>query len=462
MMKKKYLQLLFCALMIPSGVEAGVIDDVQVGSSPNPLGSGARALGMGSAFIGFADDATAASWNPAGLIQLESPEISVVGSYLRREEGFTALNHPEAANQQSFASTDLNYLSLATPVQLPWTHAVVSLNFQTLYDLEQKMGYRLSNRLDDPSGASIDYNKILDFRQSGVLRALSPAIAVQITPFLSLGLTVNWWTDQLGIQNGWNSTQTEHATGNFTIPSPFPELFPDINNPFDDFVSIEKQYDQVDGINANIGLLWEINDMIRFGAVYKSATSLDMTRTTTRNAINSITVNEIPETTTSPATTVVDDITLHLPPSYGVGVALKMSDSLSFAADIYHTNWKEFYLLSPDNEPISPLDGALLSDSGVKATTQFRLGGEYLWILPTTVIPFRAGLYYDPQPAPDGVDQVYGVSLGTGYMIDNVVIDIAYTYDRGQGLNGNVSGIEDSQYNMSRHRLYASCIVYFE
>ena len=38
------------------------------GSSPNPVGSGARALGWGSAFIAVADDATAASWNPGGLI----------------------------------------------------------------------------------------------------------------------------------------------------------------------------------------------------------------------------------------------------------------------------------------------------------------------------------------------------------------------------------------------------------
>ncbi|MCJ7810524.1 MAG: hypothetical protein MUP26_09715, partial [Desulfobulbaceae bacterium] len=43
---------------------------MEIPSSPNPVGSGARALGMGGAFIAIADDATAASWNPAGLIQL--------------------------------------------------------------------------------------------------------------------------------------------------------------------------------------------------------------------------------------------------------------------------------------------------------------------------------------------------------------------------------------------------------
>src|SRR5690349_5208750 len=42
-------------------------------------GSGARALGMGGAFIARPDDATAATWNPAGLSYLRTPEISAAG-----------------------------------------------------------------------------------------------------------------------------------------------------------------------------------------------------------------------------------------------------------------------------------------------------------------------------------------------------------------------------------------------
>jgi hypothetical protein len=45
-------------------------------SAPLARGSGARALGVAGAFTAVADDATAASWNPAGLIQLERPEAS--------------------------------------------------------------------------------------------------------------------------------------------------------------------------------------------------------------------------------------------------------------------------------------------------------------------------------------------------------------------------------------------------
>lgn len=40
------------------------------------LGVGARALGMGGAFVGVADDVTASFWNPAGLAQLNRKELS--------------------------------------------------------------------------------------------------------------------------------------------------------------------------------------------------------------------------------------------------------------------------------------------------------------------------------------------------------------------------------------------------
>jgi hypothetical protein len=42
------------------------------------IGVGARALGMGSAFAGLADDGTAAFWNPAGLATLDTHEISAM------------------------------------------------------------------------------------------------------------------------------------------------------------------------------------------------------------------------------------------------------------------------------------------------------------------------------------------------------------------------------------------------
>lgn len=44
------------------------------------LGVGARALGMGGAFVALADDASAGYWNPAGLAQLERGELLAMHS----------------------------------------------------------------------------------------------------------------------------------------------------------------------------------------------------------------------------------------------------------------------------------------------------------------------------------------------------------------------------------------------
>jgi len=73
--RRLFGSLISCALLAASGAAWG---QIEVNSSPNTVGSGARALGMGRAFIAVADDATAASWNPGGLTQLERPEISLV------------------------------------------------------------------------------------------------------------------------------------------------------------------------------------------------------------------------------------------------------------------------------------------------------------------------------------------------------------------------------------------------
>ncbi|MDA0710955.1 MAG: PorV/PorQ family protein [bacterium] len=49
--------------------------DSVYGGDPLQLGAGARALGMGSAFVAVSDDATAFYWNPAGLVYLVRREV---------------------------------------------------------------------------------------------------------------------------------------------------------------------------------------------------------------------------------------------------------------------------------------------------------------------------------------------------------------------------------------------------
>jgi len=66
----------------------GTIISEQSRTAFSMQGAGARAMGLGGAFIALADDATAVSFNPAGLAQMVKPEISFVGRGLRRGVAF--------------------------------------------------------------------------------------------------------------------------------------------------------------------------------------------------------------------------------------------------------------------------------------------------------------------------------------------------------------------------------------
>jgi hypothetical protein len=80
-MKSTFYRLCFAALAavvlcIPRAAQAVVEGDYS--SEVLAIGVGARALGMGGAFVGAASDATAAYWNPAGLSLIDNVEIATI------------------------------------------------------------------------------------------------------------------------------------------------------------------------------------------------------------------------------------------------------------------------------------------------------------------------------------------------------------------------------------------------
>ena len=70
------LGLLLAAALVPAGA-AGQEPVIPLQLSLSD--PGARSMGLGGAFVALADDATAALANPAGLVQLVDPEVSVEG-----------------------------------------------------------------------------------------------------------------------------------------------------------------------------------------------------------------------------------------------------------------------------------------------------------------------------------------------------------------------------------------------
>ncbi|MBW2148039.1 MAG: outer membrane protein transport protein [Deltaproteobacteria bacterium] len=419
---------------------------IRLSSSPNPVGSGARAQGMGGAFIAVADDATAASWNPGGLIQLETPELSVVGSYARREEEFSSRDHPEAETTGTTDSVDLNYLSAAYPFTLWGRNMVVSLNFQRLFEFDKDIRFNFASSGELADGSPFSVNQEVDLHQSGGLKALAPAYAVQLTPTLSLGLTLNIWTGELGYDNGWEERITSISRG--LVGDTLVETHLEQFNRFSNF----------SGVNANFGFLWDITPMITVGGVFKAPFRAHVEREFTiksRQFIPSL-GREFSQTLRGQ-----EDVKMDMPMSYGLGVALRLSDAFTVSLDITRTEWSDALLINEEGEKTSLVDGLPEEESDVDATHQVRAGMEYLFILPKTVIPVRAGVFYDPEPAHGSPEDFYGFSLGTGVIIGRFVLDAAYVFRWGNGVEGIVQGIPNTTADVRQHRFLASAIIHF-
>jgi hypothetical protein len=78
-MRRIFFSLIF--MFVYLSLSHAVFSKDDVGTSTAQflkLGAGARATGMGDAFVGISDDATAVYWNPAGLNQVDRESISIM------------------------------------------------------------------------------------------------------------------------------------------------------------------------------------------------------------------------------------------------------------------------------------------------------------------------------------------------------------------------------------------------
>lgn len=443
-MIRNFCLIIFLAvLLLFNGVPqaATLFQETGISSSPGPVSPGAKAVGMGGAFIAVADDATAASWNPAGLIRLERPGISVSGAYFKNTDDFTSDHHPEIENKGAFDSTNINYFSAVYPLQFLKKDIVVSINYQRLYEFGRGFSHNF-----DYSDLDADLIQDKDFSREGYLGAIGLASAVRITPELSFGAALNIWTDKLPWDNGWSEKYSEHSTGTLA------------GTPVTLHKTISDSYSRFQGINANLGLLWNANEYLTVGAVIKTPFKASL-----YHEFNSLTTTvKGPPVNTTVITPqhITENIDLDMPVSYGLGLALRLSDRTSFALDVYRTEWDKYMLTNSEGSKVSPIDGRSSGDSTVRPTTQVRIGGEHLFIREETVVPVRAGLFYDPEPSHGSPEDLYGISIGSGIGYKRMIFDAAYQLKWGHDV-GTDDLISTSKADIIRHLVLASVIVHF-
>lgn len=429
------LFLIFIPCCYLEAYAADLIQRTEIPTSihPNAVGSGARAIGMGGAFIAIADDATAASWNPGGLINLQVPELSVVGTFLNRTENLSFGTHPEANGEQPLSDTSLNYLSAVYPFNFLGRNMVVSLNYQKLYD------FRKWKFPTTQSAANLLIHQNTDYRQEGGLSALGLAYCIQVTPRFSFGFTLNIWDDNF-TPNMWEQkiVQTGGAElGKNQIPLQFQSY---------------GRY-SFSGVNMNTGFLWHITDKMTIGAVLKTPFTADIRHEQTLSGIG------------MSSSSTVNDEQLTMPMSYGIGFAYKFSDVFIGSFDMYRTQWNDFITEDSQGRETSPITGKPSSESDIKPVYKVRLGAEYFFLTSQYQIPLRCGVFYDPDPAEGGSDTIWGISLGSGisYKVreKRIIFDIAYQYRWGNNIGTSIMKSLNFSQDIDEHTVYSSVIFRF-
>jgi long-subunit fatty acid transport protein len=374
-------------------------------------GSGARAYGMAGAFLARPDDATAASWNPAGLSYLRTLEVSLVAASNEfSERSFDPQNAPETADERSGRAPD--FAAVAYPIQVRSATGAVQLSFQRVFPFD---GDQTFDNLDRPQST----RNLRTFRTSGGFDVLALGTGLQVRRGLRLGVVVNRWLN--GYEQDWQRTFTNRPTSH--------------NIDFD-----------FEGWNVSAGAIWSPVESLNVGAVYKSPFTADVSLTRTRT-------DPIPPPSGTPVTSSHSrsDLAIRFPAAVGLGLSWRPSSPLTLSADFTRTNWSDgrirnmFFLPSAQESGGSVLPGEAFSfpeltypdlrvDRTQVDTQQFRAGAEYVVIKSGFRWPLRAGYFTDRQlfRALDGAVPTFdGFTIGTGVIIGRVLLDFAYLRETG-------------------------------
>ena len=414
-----------------------------INATPLPVGSGARAIGQGGAFIAVADDATAASWNPGALIQLERPEFSIVGSYLATQQDFDPGITPLELGNESVSRGDLNYVSAAYPFRIFRKNFVAALNYQQVYDFHMNLDFDRTMPLR--AGSFTDRT---NFESKGGVGALTPAISMLVMPKLSIGVAVNFYTDEFFGDYAWRKTTTQTGSG-FLGTTPFTASG-----------KFETTYKNFQAVNVTTGLLWDVwekeDKLLTFGAVYDTPYTANVDRITNGESMLSMMgrtfKTQLPETR--------EHFKEDYPMSFGAGLGFRYSDALSFSMDVTWTDWSEFKQEDENGNESRPLGGAS-TDTRIGDTYAVRSGAEYLIFKQKVIIPVRGGLFYEPRPSLDDPVDVYGFSVGSGITFKRFSIDAAYQFKWAHDVDGEDFGLPGTKFNFNDHMFLTSLIVYF-
>lgn len=394
-MRPSHLAIAMTAVLAAAPAFAITSDEVNAGIQFNFANPGARALGMGGAFLGLADDATAAYTNPAGLTILAASEVAVEYRHTDYTTPFssggsfrvTPFDDINLGQRQADSNTDaLAFLSY-TYAGDGW--ALAAYRHQSLsYDLAYT---QTEISVQNAAGAQIGTLPTKSTRLDADLVNYGVSAAYRFSDQFSVGLGVVYSQFDL-------KSDTVRSGRN-----------------------IQLQRGDDSDVTFSVGALWRLNDQWSLGTAYRRGGSFDY-------RAGNFDANGNP--------LVVIDTGFDVPHMFGLGISWRPSDNFSLGLDV---NRVEYSRLTDSYDDIFGSATVLKSDDG----TEIRLGGEYVFTQFATPFSLRAGVWREPEhalyatgPAGDasvdidralfqpGDDEIH-YSLGLGWAFPRFQIDLA-------------------------------------
>lgn len=408
-------------------------------------GVGSKALNMGGAFRGLADDWSAAFWNPAGLVYLPSSEFTMNLYTLNFRPEYTPdVNLGESGYSYSFGYPDETYY--------PEDRAFFLPSFSGFYKFTQLEGftggvafyvpYKLESQWDlyePPSGFdnNVPYPKF-DHKTDILIWDMHPTVAKSFMEGkLSLGLGLSIQRADFELRR------------TVLVPTIFPRPY--------DFFPVDA-YMKTDGwgMGFNAGILYKVSPKLQFGFSYQSPVDMDLTGSLDLEMY--FPVIPVSESELLGGTYHYGDgdfeTALSLPGEVGVGVMYKPMEKLTLTCDISSANWSRLDYLDTKDMILTPGEGDTTYLS-VEETylpfnwdniIKFSLGGEYILREGLFV---RGGYFFEQSPIPNStftllipdVGDKHSFNLGLSYQINS--FEFGYDYQLVTHKKREVTAFED-------------------
>jgi hypothetical protein len=427
--KRLVLGALCITLISAPAIQAQFLEDA-LRLDYGMLGSGARSLSMGTAFLPVSDDFSATFYNPAGLAQIREYEISAG----LRHTGFrNNTSYLENTKKFTGSSTSLDNLGIVIPVPTIQGSLTFAIGYNRVNDFTQVSSFEGFNTND-----SIIPDLYLSRREMSYYLYLSEEDGT--TPFTG-------WLYQLGSQlesgsvNNWSFSGGIEAVPNFflgttlnLISGTYKQTFTfeeediyDIYSSFPndlEYLYVEDTIDaRLSGFNALFGGLYNALGILRIGATIRTPTRYSVDESYASRGLSRFTTpDEDGNNTYDDEFDGAIEYNVSSPWKFSTGAAVSMI-GLTVSAALDYQDWTQ---LEFRNAPNSILAINRTIREELQPTTNIRLGAEYKFSL--MPLALRGGYIYQPSPyrgAPSELDRQY-LTAGVGFQIQDAInLDLA-------------------------------------